>query len=47
MVNGSDMKLMSLQHNTLPAISNANKTEAYVEGLILAGITNEIMSSEM
>ena len=34
-------------YNTLPAINNTNRTEAYVEALILAGITNEIMSSEM
>ena len=34
-------------YNTLPAINNTNRTEAYVEALNLAGITNEIMSSEM
>ena len=34
-------------YNTLPVISNTNKTEAYVEALIPAGIMNEIMSSEM
>ena len=34
-------------YNTLPTINNTNRTEAYVEALILAGITNEIMSSEM
>ena len=33
-------------YNTLPAISNTNRTETYVEALILAGITNE-MPSEM
>ena len=30
-------------NNTLPATTNSNRTEAYVETLILAGITNEIM----
>ena len=30
-------------YDTLPTISNTNRTEAYVEALILAGITNEIM----
>ena len=30
-------------NNTLPATTNSNKTEAYVEALILAGIANEIM----
>ena len=34
-------------YNTLPVISNTNKTEAYVKALIPAGIMNEIMSSEM
>ena len=30
-------------NNTLPATTNSNKKEAFVEGLILAGLTNEIM----
>ena len=34
-------------YNTLPAINNTNRTEAYVEALILTGITNKIISSEM
>ena len=34
-------------YNNLPAISNANRTEACVGALILTGITNKIISSEM
>ena len=34
-------------HDTLPAISNTKRTEAYVEALILAGRTNEIMLFEL
>ena len=30
-------------NNTLTATTNSNRTEAYVEALILAGIVNEIM----
>ena len=30
-------------NNTLPATTNSNRTEDYVEALILAGIANEIM----
>ena len=30
-------------NNTLPATTNSNTTEAYVEALILGGIANEIM----
>ena len=33
-------------NNTLPAPTNSNRTEPYFEALVLAGIANEIMSSE-
>ena len=33
-------------YNTLPAPINANRTEPYIEALILSGIANEIMNSE-
>ena len=33
-------------YNTLPAMTNTNRTEAYVEALILAAITHEIMSPD-
>ena len=33
--------------NTLPAISDVNWFEAYIEALILGGITNEIILPEM
>ena len=32
--------------NTLPAPQNINRTEAYVEALVLSGIAHDIMSSE-
>ena len=35
------------KYNTLPAISNANRTEAYVGAIIPAGIMNEIILSGM
>ena len=36
-------KDQSTDNNTLPATTNSNRTEAYVEALILAGLANEIM----
>ena len=33
-------------YNTLPAPTNTNRTEPYIEALILSGIANEIMNSE-
>ena len=33
-------------YNTLPAPTNTNRTEPYIEALILSGTANEIMNSE-
>ena len=33
-------------YNTLPAPTNTNRTEPYIESLILSGIANEILNSE-
>ena len=46
MVNRNNMRGTSLQH-TIPYQPLEILTEVYVEALILAGITNEIMPSEM